>query len=70
MKNKFRAVADSGPIIHLFEIDAIKAFSVLTEILIPEEVFNETKNISVPNIKILNLNEKHKDARINFFESC
>lgn len=61
MRSKLRAVADAGPIIHLSEIGAMKAFSVLAEVFIPEEVFNETKNLSVPNIKKVNLNEKHKD---------
>mgnify|MGYP001590875224 CR=1 FL=1 len=61
MRNKFRAVSDAGPIIHLLEIDAAKVFTIITEVLIPEQVFNETKNLSVPNIKIVNLTEKHKD---------
>ncbi len=61
MKGKYRAVLDSGPIIHLSEIGAVKAFTILTEVLIPEEVFNETKNRNIPNSTIAKLNKKHKD---------
>ena len=58
---KLSAVSDSGPIIHLSEIDAVKAFKILKKLLIPEEVFNETKNLRIPNAKVAKLDEKHKD---------
>ena len=61
MTSKVRAVSDSGPIIHLSEINATKAFRVLKEVLVPEEVFNETKNLRISNSKIIQLDDKHKD---------
>lgn len=61
MANKLSAVSDSGPIIHLLEIDAAKAFKILKELIIPEEVFNETKRLQITKSKIIRLDEKHKD---------
>ena len=61
MASKLIAVSDSGPSIHLSEIDATKSLRILKEVIIPEEVFNETKKLTVPNSKIVQLNEKHKD---------
>jgi len=55
------AVSDSGPIIHLSEIDAAKAFNIFKELVIPNEVSRETKNFRIPSIRIMQLNQKHKD---------
>jgi len=59
--DKLRAVSDSGPIIHLSEINAAKAFNIFKDLVIPDEVSRETKNLRVPGIKIIQLNQKHKD---------
>ena len=61
MASRYSAVSDSGPIIHLSEIDAIKSFKILKEFAITEEVSNETKNRRILNVKIVRLDEKHKD---------
>ncbi len=39
-----RAVSDTGPIIHLSEINLIKVFDIFSEVVIPEEVEKELKN--------------------------
>lgn len=57
-------ISNTGPIIHLSEIDAIKAFSIFKNILIPREVMKETiKNrFRVPrSIKVMRLEGKYKD---------
>ena len=36
-----RAVSDTGPIIHLSEINLIKVFDIFSEVVIPEEVEKE-----------------------------
>ena len=61
MASKLLAVSDSGPIIHLSEINAAKAFKIVKEVLVPEEVNNETRNCNVPRKKIMQLDDKHKD---------
>ena len=57
-------VSDTGPIIHLTEINFIKALDIFSKILIPEEVEKELKNskIIVPNkIKVLKILPDYKD---------
>ena len=61
MTTRLSAVSDSGPIIHLSEIDAAKAFKIFKELIIPDEVSRETKNLCIPSIRIVQLNQKHKD---------
>ena len=56
---KLSAVSDSGPIMHLSEIGALKILGMFN-IVIPEEVLSETANIHT-NAKVLRLDQKHKD---------
>jgi predicted nucleic acid-binding protein len=62
MENK--AVSDKGPIIHLSEINLIKAFDIFSMVAIPEEVEKELKNSKITifnKIKILKLSPDFKD---------
>src|SRR3989338_10971633 len=59
-----RAVSDTGPIIHLSEINLIKVFDIFSEVAIPEEVEKELKNSKIllfKKIKILKLLPDFKD---------
>jgi len=59
-----RAVSDTGPIIHLSEINLIKVFDVFSVVVIPEEVERELKNCKIlifKKIKILKLYPEFKD---------
>jgi len=59
-----RAVSDTGPVIHLNEIDLVKVFDIFSEVLIPEEVKKELKNSKIllfRKIKILKLLPDFKD---------
>ena len=38
-----RAVSNAGPLIHLAEIDSLKAFSFCEKVLIPQEVYDELR---------------------------
>ena len=49
-KNGNRAVSDTGPIIHLTEINLIKVFDIFSAVLIPEEVERELKNSKIQKI--------------------
>jgi len=63
-ENGNRAVSDTGPIIHLSEINLIKAFDIFSKIIIPEEVERELKNSKIfifKKIKILKLSPDSKD---------
>ena len=65
MANK--VISDTGPLIHLSEIDLIKALDAFKEIYIPEEVNNELKRNRIDknvfnNVKIANLGPKFKDV--------
>ncbi|WP_135306091.1 nucleic acid-binding protein [Haloarcula amylovorans] len=42
------AVADTGPLIHLAEIDALELLSVVDDLLIPETVLDELETGTVP----------------------
>ncbi len=58
------AVSNSGPVIHLSEIDLLNAFNIFKKIVIPEEVSNELKKrkVDIPQkIKILQLRSESKD---------
>jgi predicted nucleic acid-binding protein len=62
MENK--AVSDTGPIIHLNEINLVKVFNIFSETIIPEEVERELKISKIPifrKIKILKLLPDFKD---------
>jgi predicted nucleic acid-binding protein len=59
-----KSVSDTGPIIHLTEIDLINSLNIFSEILIPEEVSNELRlsKTSVPKqIKVSGLKPEFKD---------
>jgi len=59
-----RAVSDTGPVIHLSEINLAKVFDIFQEVAIPEEVEKELKNLKVSifkKIKILKLLPDYKD---------
>ena len=59
-----KAVSDTGPIIHLNEINLIYSFDIFSELIIPEEVERELKSNKIPifkKIKILKLSPDLKD---------
>ena len=65
MANK--VISDTGLLIHLSEIDLIKALDAFKEIYIPEDVNNELKRNRIDknvfnNVKIANLGPKFKDV--------
>ncbi|GAA0294434.1 nucleic acid-binding protein [Halarchaeum salinum] len=43
------AVSDTGPIIHLDEIDALDLLSVVDQLLVPQTVYEELEEGSVPS---------------------
>jgi predicted nucleic acid-binding protein len=62
--NEKKAVSNTGPIIHLTEINLIKAFDIFSQIIIPEEVEKELKNNQIVisrKIKIRRLLPDFKD---------
>jgi len=59
-----RVVSNTGPIIHLREIDLISVFNVFKEVIIPKEVENEIlkRGLTIPaKIKVVQLNKEFKD---------
>jgi len=59
-----KAVSDTGPIIHLNEIDLIKVLDIFSRVVIPEEVERELKNSKIlisRNIKVIKLSPEFKD---------
>lgn len=59
-----RAVSDTGPIIHLSEINLIKVFDIFSLVAIPKEVEKELKNSKIlisKKIKVLGLFPDFKD---------
>ena len=64
-----KAVFDTGPFIHLNEIESLHVLKLFKSIVIVDEVFNElnknaalhTKIKNLRNIKLLRLNPKNKD---------
>ncbi|MDO8459555.1 MAG: DUF3368 domain-containing protein [Nanoarchaeota archaeon] len=59
-----RAVSDTGPIIHISEINLINSFNIFSELIIPEEVESELKRNKISifkKIKILKLSPNLKD---------
>ncbi len=76
-----KAVSDTGPILHLSEINLIKILDIFSNVIIPDEVFGELNKsrISVPRkIKIISLKSEFKDIAkvlvnqrdLDFGESC
>ena len=58
------AVSDTGPILHLAEIDFSNAFDTFSKVIIPDEVSSELKRnkVGIPkNIKIAQLKKEFKD---------
>lgn len=59
------AVADAGPIIHLDEIDALSALSVLDELLVPRTVLAELEAGTAPpaldELEYVLVNSDHSD---------
>ena len=63
-KNGNSAVSDTGPIIHISEINLIKAFDIFSIVIIPKEVEKELKNSKIlifKKIKIVKLSPDFKD---------
>ena len=63
-KNGKSAVSDTGPIIHISEINLIKAFDIFSIVIIPKEVEKELKNSKIlifKKIKIVKLSPDFKD---------
>jgi len=60
---KQRAVSDSGPVIHLSEVNALSSFGVFKEVLVPPEVKSEiAKFVSVAApLTVTRLNAAAKD---------
>ena len=58
------AVADTGPILHLAEIDSLNALDIFSKIFIPDEVHSELrkKEVAIPKkIKVVQLKKEFKD---------
>jgi len=63
-----KAVFDTGPFIHLYEIESLNVLKLFKSIFIADEVFNELKKANLHNkiskiksVKLLQLSPKHKD---------
>ena len=61
-----KAVSNTGPIMHLAEIDLIKVLNVFKEVYMPPEVKNELKRSNIKQdiikkIKVISLKTKFKD---------
>ncbi len=62
MENK--AVSNTGPILHLAEINLVKAFDIFSHILIPHEVEHELRKNKIvfpSQIKVIALDSEFKD---------
>ena len=62
-----RVVSNTGPLIHLVEIDFVKALDVFQEVYVAQEVINELKRNKVKEyifreIRLINLKPKFKDV--------
>lgn len=58
------AISNTGPIIHLTEVNLLKAFNIFSTVSIPEAVvseLNKHKFVIPKKIKVLNLNSEWKD---------
>jgi len=63
MENK--AVSNTGPIVHLTEINLLKALNIFSNIIIPEEVASELKKNNTPipsKVKITKIISTNKDT--------
>ncbi len=59
MANK--AVSDTGPIIHLKELDLISCLKIFDKIMIPEEVNNELRKRGIAKLKSISIVPLKKD---------
>ncbi|WP_254663168.1 hypothetical protein [Haladaptatus sp. W1] len=57
------AVADTGPLIHLAEIDALDLLTAIDELLIPETVYAELEEGGVPQTVSGNESRLHNQSR-------
>ncbi len=62
-----KVISNTGPLMHLSEIDLVQALEVFKEIYIPEEVRNELKKNKVKDeifkkVKLINLKPQFKDV--------
>lgn len=58
------AISNTGPILHLLEIDMIKSLKIFKAVYIPDEVHEELRKNKIKltkNIKVLKLHSKFKD---------
>ena len=60
-----KAVSNSGPIIHLHEINQLKLFDLFGDLIIPVSVSNEIKDIDISGVKIV---EVKPDETKSFIE--
>lgn len=71
-----KAVFDTGPLIHLNEVELLRVLKLFKSIVVVDEVFNElNKNAALHNkikniksIKLLQLNSKNKDISMLLVE--
>lgn len=59
-----KAVSNTGPLIHLYEIDLLKALDIFSIVIIPRAVEDELKRHRIninSKIKIFDLGDKEKD---------
>ncbi len=58
-----RAVCDTGPIMHLSEIELSRALDIFSRIIIPAEVLNELRRNKIPagRAEVVKLNSQGKD---------
>lgn len=61
-----KAASNSGPIIHLNEINQLKLFDIFSELIIPFSVAEETGKINVRNIKTVKVQEREIKNFIKF----
>ncbi len=56
-----KAVSNAGPLIHLAEVEALKALGIFTEVAIPPEVDKETSKIKKTKIRVVQLSGEAKN---------
>jgi predicted nucleic acid-binding protein len=60
-----KAVSDTGPILHLYEINLLNSLEIFSKVFIPDEVFKELhrNKVTIPNnIEILSIKPEWKDS--------
>lgn len=57
-----KAVCDTGPIMHLSEIESLKTLEIFSQMIVPEEVMNELRrNKIIVKLEMVRLNSQGKD---------